>query len=268
MNFGEFVWLGHGTGIDLFAAAANSLNGALLARRPDHYRNWTVIGILGMGLLMGLGGGITRDVILSTVPDALMNPAYMVVCIPATVLGYLLAYRQGEFFREGLFQLVTAFSLVWYAIAGAEKATAAGVPALGVLVISVVGPTAGRWYVDVSSGVPPKQFVRGQWFVPTALIAGGSWMLLHGFGIQGWTAALIAFVPAYLFRVLALYYWWDEPLANEPQQVYQPDSPHPLWREDLRKPTKQEREELDLEGEAPKPIPPPPHRAERPPKDE
>jgi uncharacterized membrane protein YeiH len=62
------------TTIDLIAAATNSLNGALLARRPDHYKNWTVVGIIAMALLMGLGGGITRDVLVNQVPSALTTP--------------------------------------------------------------------------------------------------------------------------------------------------------------------------------------------------
>ena len=45
------------TTVDLIAASTNALNGALLARRPDHYKNWTVVGILLMALLMGLGAG-------------------------------------------------------------------------------------------------------------------------------------------------------------------------------------------------------------------
>ena len=43
---GPSQWTGDFTTIDLIAASTNSLNGALLARRPDHYKNWTVVGIL------------------------------------------------------------------------------------------------------------------------------------------------------------------------------------------------------------------------------
>jgi hypothetical protein len=50
------------TTLDLIAAGTNALN-RLLARRPDHYKNFTVIGIMGMALLTGLGGRITRDVL-------------------------------------------------------------------------------------------------------------------------------------------------------------------------------------------------------------
>ncbi len=37
----------------------------LLARRPDHYRNFTAISILLMALLGGLSGEIIRDVLLN-----------------------------------------------------------------------------------------------------------------------------------------------------------------------------------------------------------
>ncbi len=64
-------WTGNFITLDLIAAFTNALNGALLARRPDHYKNFTVVGIILMALLMGLGGGITRDVLLNKVPGAL-----------------------------------------------------------------------------------------------------------------------------------------------------------------------------------------------------
>jgi uncharacterized membrane protein YeiH len=68
------------TTIDLIAASTNALNGALLARRPDHHGNFNVVGILLMAVL---GGGITRDVLCGEVPSALTNPAYITLQAPA-----------------------------------------------------------------------------------------------------------------------------------------------------------------------------------------
>jgi uncharacterized membrane protein YeiH len=95
---------GNFTGVDLIAASTNALNGALLARRRDHYKNFTIVGILLMALLAGLGGGITRDVMLAQVPAALTNPAYITLALAFGAVGYLLAYSKGQLFREGLFQ--------------------------------------------------------------------------------------------------------------------------------------------------------------------
>ena len=140
VTVGGFEWWGNSTTVDLVAASTNALNGALLARRPDHYKNFTIVGILGMALLGGLGGGITRDVLLGDVPAALTNPAYITVALGFGVLGYLLAYSKGQLFREGLFQFMTSFSLPWYAIVGAQKGVGARHTGRGCLLLAVVRP--------------------------------------------------------------------------------------------------------------------------------
>jgi hypothetical protein len=54
IHYGSWKWSGNFALIDLIAASTNALNGALLARRPDHYKNFTVVGVLLMALLGGL----------------------------------------------------------------------------------------------------------------------------------------------------------------------------------------------------------------------
>jgi uncharacterized membrane protein YeiH len=97
--FSGFKVHGNFTILDLMAASTNALNGALLTRRPDHYRDWTIVGVLLMALLMALGGGITRDVLVNQVPAALTNPAYIIFALAFGTLGYLLAYGEGQMFR-------------------------------------------------------------------------------------------------------------------------------------------------------------------------
>lgn len=239
-------WTGNFTGLDLIAAGTNALNGALLARRPDHYKNFTVVGIILMGLLMGLGGGITRDVLLNRVPGAFTNPAYITLCLICGVIGYSLAFGAGQLFREGLFQFMTSFSLPWYAIVGAQAAVKAGLPVAGVLAISVIGPTAGRWYVDVSSGVPPKQFIRGEWFVTIALLTGIIWVICDSAGLNTWASAAISFVIGFTVRLLALYRGWEEPLAKEPKGVYVHDEGRPLLGRKIKGKSKREMASLGL----------------------
>lgn len=235
---------GNFTTIDLIAATTNALNGALLARRPDHYRNFTIVGILLMALLGGLGGGITRDVLLGDVPSAFLNPAYITLCLAAGAIGYVFAYGRGELFREGWFQFMTAFSLPWYAIVGAQKAIDQGIPVLGAILLAIVGPTAGRWLIDVSSGVTPKQFIRGEWFVSIAALTGIVWILATWAGAGTWLAAGIAFAIGFTVRLLALYRGWEEPLAGEPAGAYLHSEGRPLFGRKLHQ--KSERELRDL----------------------
>ena len=251
VTIGGWKWTGSLTFLDLVAAGTNALNGALLARRPDHYKNFTVVGIMLMALLMGLGGGMTRDVLLSEIPGALTNPAYITVAIVAGIIGYNLAFAKGQLFREGLFQFMTSFSLPLYAIVGAQKAEAAGLPILGVLFLAVVGPTAGRWYVDVSSGVSPKHFVRGEWFVGIALLTGLVWVACDAAGLSTWWCVGIAFLVGYVLRVTALYRGWEEPLAKEPAGVYKHDDGRPLLGRKIKGKSVREMRDLGLVVEEP-----------------
>jgi len=225
----------------------------LLARRPDHYKNFTVVGIMLMALLMGPGGGVTRDVLVNQVPSALTNPAYITVAIICGAAGYKLAYARGQLFREGLFQFMTSFSLPLYAIVGAQKGVAVGLPVLGVLALAVIGPTAGRWYVDVSSGVSPKHFVRGEWFVGIALVTGIVWVICDAARLGTWWCAVIALAIGYTLRVMALYRGWEEPLASEPAGVYKHDDGRPLLGRKLRGKSQRELKDLGLIVDHPAP---------------
>jgi uncharacterized membrane protein YeiH len=202
------------------------------------------VGILGMALLGGLGGGITRDVLVGDVPSALLNPAYITLALAFGLLGYSIAFARGQLFREGIFQFMTSFSLPWYAIVGAQKGVGARIPILGCVLLAVVGPTAGRWYVDVSSGVTPKQFIRGEWFVSIAALTGLVWILTYWATANTWIALGVAFTVGYVVRVAALWYAWEEPLASEPTGVYQHSDGRPLLG--LKIAGKSQRELRDL----------------------
>ena len=99
---------------------------------------------------------------------------------------------------------------------------------LGCILLAVVGPTAGRYYIDITSGVTPKQFIRGEWFVSIAALTGAVWILATWAGAGTWLAAGIAFAIGFTLRVIALYRAWEEPLAKEPQGVYQHSDGRPM----------------------------------------
>src|SRR5262245_38744753 len=162
-GFGDWS-LGDFTIIDLIAATTNAFNAALLSRRPDHYKHYTIVGIGLLAVAGGIAGGVSRDVILGEVPAPLLNPWYLFFTIDAAVLALLIHYRSGQRFREGLFQFQTSLSLPWYAAIGANAALEHDLPYISAVAIGVIGATSGRYLVDLTSGVTPKLFVRGEWF--------------------------------------------------------------------------------------------------------
>ncbi len=90
--------------VDLFSAGINALNGVLVARNPSHNRGYTVAGLLIMAYFGGIGGGVSRDMLLSEIPGPLKSPIYLVVCLLMGLLGLAIsryAESREEQFRTG-----------------------------------------------------------------------------------------------------------------------------------------------------------------------
>jgi uncharacterized membrane protein YeiH len=207
--------LGDFTIIDLIAATTNAFNGAILARQPSHYRKYTVVGILLIAIFGGIGGGVSRDVLLNDIPSALTNPLYLILCAIAGFLALRISGRLDETRTTRLFDFMSAFSLPWYAAVGCNKALDADLPYLACILMGVIGPTAGRFLIDITSGVTPQHFVRGEWFVGTAVLTSVVYLIAEaGLGLTIWPATLIAFVFGFTFRVLSRRLRWEEPLPR------------------------------------------------------
>lgn len=218
----SFLSIGSFVIIDLIAATTNALNGALLSQRPDYYkgRQWTIVGILLLAIFGGIGGGVSRDLLLNKIPGALTNPWYLILCLLAGILGMLISYKSGQKFRETFYQFMTAFSLPWYAAIGVNAALSAGLPNIAAIAIGVIGPTAGRFLIDVTAGHSAKQFIRGEWFVGTAVLTASVYLVCAKYlGLSAWPATLISFVVGFSFRTAALWFAWEEPLPKLPKAV-------------------------------------------------
>jgi len=218
VDLGPFgYWtLGDFVTIDLIAATTNAFNGALLARQPSHYRGFTLVGILLIAVLGGIGGGVTRDVLLNDVPSALTNPWYLILCAVAAALALRVAASIDQSRLGRLFDFMSTFSLPWYAAIGVSKALDADLPLIACILIGVIGPTAGRFFIDLTCGVTPQHFVRGEWFVGTAALTSVAFIVADGAGLSIWPATLVAFAVGFSFRFAARRLRWEEPLPNQP----------------------------------------------------
>jgi uncharacterized membrane protein YeiH len=157
---------------------------------------------------------------LNKLPGALTNPWYLFLCLLGGIVGMLISYKAGQKFRETFYQFMTAFSLPWYAAIGVNAALSAGLPDIAAIAIGVIGPTAGRFLIDITAGHGAKQFIRGEWFVGTAVLTSVVYLVCaRYFGLSAWPATLISFVVGFSFRTAALWYAWEEPLPKLPPEV-------------------------------------------------
>jgi uncharacterized membrane protein YeiH len=221
--------------VSLIAATTNAFNGALLARRPDHYKNFTVIGVILMGYAGGIGGGVIRDVLVNKVPSPLVNPWYLIFCLAAATLAIIIDYSSGQRFKDGLFQFMTAFTLPWYAIVGADTAAAANLGYFAAVLIGVIATTGGRYIIDISCGVIPKQFVRGEFFIMTAALTALLYLILHF--TLGWSnvaATAVAVLFGFGFRLLSQWLGWEEWEPWEPADAKTPEKARKTLGEGLQ----------------------------------
>jgi uncharacterized membrane protein YeiH len=206
--------------VDQFSAGINALNGVLIARHPSHNRGYTAAGLLIMAFFGGIGGGVSRDVLLNDIPAPLKDPAYFLVCFLMGLLGlgiYRYADSKEERFRTRTLAYFKSFSLPWFAILGAHRALDHDLGIVAAILIGLVATTAGGVLIDVFSGVTPEVVRPSEQLVTTAVLAGTVYTLIAVLykGLDFFPVTLIAVGVAFVFRVLAVRDHWPSivPLA-------------------------------------------------------
>jgi uncharacterized membrane protein YeiH len=199
--------------VDLFSAGVNALNGVLVAQNPSHDRGYTVAGLLIMAFFGGIGGGVSRDLLLSDIPSPIMNVSFLVVCLLMGLLG-LAIYRylesREERFRKRTLAYFKSFTLPWFAILGAHKAIDHGLGIFAAIVIGAIATTSGGVLIDLFSGVTPEVVRPSEQLVTTAVLASGvyAFIAVYYTGSTFFPITLVAVAVAFTFRVFAVREHW------------------------------------------------------------
>ena len=200
--------------IDLFSAGINALNGVLVAQNPSHNRGYTAAGLLIMAFFGGIGGGVSRDVLLNVVPSPFRSPIYFVVCFLMGLLG-LAIYRflasKEERFRTRTLAYFKSFSLPWFAALGAHKALEHDLGIFAAIVIGVIATNAGGVMIDLFSGVTPEIVRPSEQLVSASVLAAGVYAVLGTYeksSTSFFPVTLISVLVAFVFRVFAVRDHW------------------------------------------------------------
>ena len=202
--------------VDLFSAGINALNGVLVARNPTHDRGYALVGLLIMAFFGGIGGGVSRDMLLNDIPSPLKDPKYIFVCILMGLLGvaiYRYAESKEERFRTKTLAYFKSFTLPWFAILGAHKSLDHGLGIYTAIIIGLISTTAGGVFIDVCSDVTPEILRPSEHVVTAAVLAASTYVLLAKYALTRTPAfpiTLIAVLVAFLFRVFAVRDHWAQ----------------------------------------------------------
>jgi uncharacterized membrane protein YeiH len=143
----------------------NALVGAL--RGYDDARHWDVVGVTTFALLMGLGGGLIRDVLLGELPPLSLRTPWPIATVLATVA---VARVVGGWLRRVplLLASLDALALGLFTMSGAAAAAAHGLPAVSAGLVGTLSAVGGGVMVSVLRGEVPGILQPGR---PVALLS-------------------------------------------------------------------------------------------------
>ena len=137
------------TALDLVGVFFFAVSGALLAARKD----FDLVGSVALALLAGLGGGITRDIVLDRgLPASLQDPIYLAPPVLVSLLVYVKAIHPNRL--NLTITLFDAAGLALFTVSGVMIAHAMGVHPVSVVVVATVGALGG----GVVHGPTPRDY--------------------------------------------------------------------------------------------------------------
>ncbi|MCR2785578.1 MULTISPECIES: TRIC cation channel family protein [unclassified Microbacterium] len=186
---------------DLLAVGLGGVQGALFAsgftgRRLDF------LGVAIIGIVMGMGGGLIRDLLLNATLATLESNWYLLTAVAASLVGMLLA---------GIFQRLNKLIIGLDAVAiglfgafGTSKALAVGLPFVPAVFVGVCSAVGGGILRDVIMGLPVAIMHVGSLYAVAALVGCAVLATLGAFGTPLAAAAITGVVVTTVIRLLAV----------------------------------------------------------------
>jgi uncharacterized membrane protein YeiH len=202
----------------LLTTFVGAVSGAVIGRTPGR-TTYDIVGITVFAFFLGVGGGLTRDLLLGNLPPlALRSPWYVVTVLAAVVLVLLI----GRWIRvQGwTFILLDALTLGLYAVIAAQLAIEFGLPDIGAIVVGFLASISGGVMVAILRGETPQILRPSQPYAILALIGTTLYVLFDQ--INGAAAALLCVGSVIVLRFVTLN--WNvrtrsvRPLSQEPSR--------------------------------------------------
>ncbi len=150
----------------LVTVLVNAIVGALRGTTDDE-RHWDIVGVTAFALLMGLGGGFIRDVLIGNLPaESLRSPWYLVTIIAGVLLVLILGRHVPRVGPVMVF--LNALAMGLFAVTGVAYATEFGLTFIPAVLIGTLSAVGGGVLVSVLQGQIPDILMVG---APNALLA-------------------------------------------------------------------------------------------------
>lgn len=193
--------------LNLAGTFSFALSGALAAVRA----RLDVFGVLVLAAVVGLAGGIVRDLLIGVRPVALRDWLYLLAVGAAAVVATL-AHPSLERTRRTI-DVMDAAGLSLFCVTGAVAGLAHGFGAPQAIVLGALSGIGGGVMRDVLLGRVPVVLRRGLYAVP-ALVGASIVVVAYKLGERGVLVPIAAALTCFALRMAGLRYDIDLPRAG------------------------------------------------------
>lgn len=190
---------------DVGAIVVAAAFGAHAARE----RRIPLFGILLAGVVVGLGGGITRDVFLGLEPAAIANWYYIPAALIAAIIGGWTAHR--VIASRLPFVATQAIAIGLLIGIGVQKALEYDAPVPGVIFLGVVTGAFGGALADVLAGTRAAIMREGHWLLSVVVVGAVVFWLCTVY-IGFYVAVVTTDLLVVALRVLSIRLDWTSPV--------------------------------------------------------
>lgn len=202
---GPFVDVSLSLVLDVAGTAVFALSGALLAVR----KNLDIVGVVVLSVAAGLGGGMTRDVLLgATPPAALENELYLLTAIGAGMFGFLFHPSIGRL-NSGI-RFFDALGLGFFATSGTLLSLDAGLSPVPAMLLGIVSGVGGGVVRDILGAEIPL-ILRQDIYALAALLGSAACVAVVRLGFSTSIAAVAGVIATVALRLVALKFDWHAP---------------------------------------------------------
>jgi uncharacterized membrane protein YeiH len=196
--------------IDLAAVAVGGMQGGGFATLARVERNdFDVLGVVVFAIVVGLGGGIVRDVLLGQVPAALQDDRYLVTALVAGLAGMLLAETIGRAGRS--VEALDAAVVGLFVVVGALKTQDAGLTAGATIMLGTITGVGGAVLRDLLAQQPVHLVQRSTPYALVAILGAATFVVLERLGASDAVASVACLGVVFVVRMLALARGWQSP---------------------------------------------------------
>lgn len=162
------IWL------DLVCVGFGAFQGALFA---IFYKRFDLVGVISVAVIAGLGGGILRDLLLSSGRPSGMQDKYILTAVAGAAAALII----GRWYRKssGVVVLLDSISMSLFAIAGTYKAIIYDTSDLVAIILGIITAVGGGVLRDIVCRVTPQIFTGGPLYATATAIGATFFVFLQ-----------------------------------------------------------------------------------------